>query len=497
MAKDNFTENPADADWFDSILTPPDAGQEIGPDEAAVSSAGLTDISDLELERIMQEAMSDDWIEDPAQEEAVPEIVLDQEYSDSFEDASSVTSAEEEAEDMPAEPEESEDDSDPNTPIRKVRPRRKNGYGLFAIPHLLSMVVWFALVVVIGSSLGNLLWVCASDVLAFGRGNQKVTITITESDDLDAIANKLYNAELIKYPQLFKLYAQLANVEEDGSISVGTFTLSTSYDYHALVNGMSASSSNRETVKIMIPEGYSCAQIFALLEEKGVCTAKEMEEYASQSQFASYAFLEGVERGSKYCLEGFLFPDTYQFYINDSPKNIYHKMLSRFGDQVDEELQAYLVTLNQQLSDQMRKHGYDQSYIDSHQMTLRDVIIVASMIEKESAHTGENYNISSVIYNRLSNPEYPYLNIDATLVYALGGKSDLTAADKEIESPFNTYKYPGLTPTPISNPGLSSIMAALGPAETTYYYYALNPSTNEHHFSETYQQHQDFLNSLK
>jgi UPF0755 protein len=79
----------------------------------------------------------------------------------------------------------------------------------------------------------------------------------------------------------------------------------------------------------------------------------------------------------------------------------------------------------------------------------------------------------------------------------LGGKNDLTAEDLKFDSPYNTYLYSGLPPTPISNPGISAIYAALSPAETKYYYYALNPKTNEHHFSETYKEHQKFLESLK
>ena len=501
MANDKFTEQPEESEWFDGLLTAPDAGQEIGPDEHAVSSAGLTDISDLELEKIMQEALSDEWLEDAVQQEAVQEPILDviqdQEYSDSAVDPIDEMQAVAPVEPEEPSEEEEEEDEDPNAPVRKVRPKRKKGYGLFAIPHLLSMVIWLALVVVIGTSMGRLLWVCASDVLAFGRGDAEVNITITESDDLDSIANKLYNAELIRYPQLFKFYAELTNAMEDGSIGVGKFKLYMSYDYHALVNGLSPHVAKKEEIEVMIPEGYTCAQIFALLEEKGICTVKELEEYACTSKFESYEFLDGVERGTKYCLEGFLFPDTYKFYINDNPRNIYHKMLSRFEDQFNAKLQEHITTLNQRLSEMMRRQGYKQEYIDAHQMTLRDVVIVASMIEKESAHSGENYNISSVIYNRLASPEYPYLNIDATLVYALGGKSDLTAADKELDSPYNTYKYPGLTPTPISNPGLSSILAALSPADTKFYFYALNPSINEHHFSETYQQHQEFLESLR
>ena len=127
---------------------------------------------------------------------------------------------------------------------------------------------------------------------------------------------------------------------------------------------------------------------------------------------------------------------------------------------------------------------------------MYEIMIVASMIEKESAGSSENYDISSVMYNRLNNASsFPYLNIDATIVYAQGGNSDYI--DKDLDSPYNTYKYKGLPPTPICNPSLLSIQAALSPTNTNYYYYALDPSTGLHHFSKTYAEHQAFLDSLK
>ena len=123
------------------------------------------------------------------------------------------------------------------------------------------------------------------------------------------------------------------------------------------------------------------------------------------------------------------------------------------------------------------------------------IVTVASMIEKETASAKESSTIASVIYNRLCDPaNYPYLNIDATIVYALGGiDGALTYEDTQIDSPYNTYNRTGLPAGPISNPGLSSISAALNPADTSYYYYALDDSTGLHHFSESYDEHQAFL----
>lgn len=373
--------------------------------------------------------------------------------------------------------------------IKKGRPRRKKGEGLFGIPNILVTGVWVALVLLISITLGRMVWVCASEILAFGREDKSVTITVYETDTIDDITKKLARAELIHYPGLFKLYAQFA--VDEGDIHPGMWDLNTKYDYHALVKMMSPSSS-RSTVKVMIPEGYTCRQIFALLEENKVCTVQDISSYSAYGELNDYWFLDGVTRGDKYCLEGFLFPDTYEFYQNDTPKNVLTKMLNNFDNRFDEEMRGKIQTLNAHLTDLMRRDGKTQDYIDSHLFTVRDVVNVASMIEKETSSAQEGYTIASVIYNRLfcwqGNP--PYLNIDATIVYALDGKTDLTAEDLRVVSPYNTYTNTGLTPGPISNPGLSSLRAALEPADTNYYYYVLDPAAGSHIFATTQAEHE-------
>ena len=379
---------------------------------------------------------------------------------------------------------------------RKRRPRKRRADNFFGASHILSTFVWLMIVVLVGVSLGNLVWVCASDVLAFGRPDQEVTVTISETDTIDQIADKLEDAGVVKYASLFKLYADITDARSD--IVAGTFTLNTLYDYHALVDSLSSLPYDQSIVEVVIPEGYSCAQIFSLLEEKEVCTVEELENWAADGELADYWFLEGVERGHKYSLEGFLFPDTYEFYTGDDPQRVLEKLLDNFDYRFTDEMRDSIDSLNERLSGWMSDNGYDQDYIDEHQLSLFELVTVASLIEKESANTVESYTISSVIYNRLTNQaEYPYLNIDAAILYALGEhKEELSQADLEIDSPYNTYLYEGLTPGPICNPGLYSLNAALDPDSTNYHYYAMDPSTGAHHFSETLDEHYAFLDSL-
>ena len=450
--------------------------------------------------------------EEPEEEEPreLPETpFLDDEYKDTFGQTGEIldavfadmsTAAEKPAKKQPAPKPVFE------KPAPKGRPRMKKGYGLFGIPHIISTVVWLAIILAIGVSLGRLVWVCATDVLAFGRESKECVVTISENDNMDTIAGKLKTAGLIRYPELFKLYADLTDAQED--ISAGTFTLNTKYDYMALVNYMSAHASVREEVEILIPEGYSCAQIFALLEEKKVCSAEDLKAYATDGELGEYWFLEDVQRGTPYCLEGYLFPDTYKFYTNDKPGRVLTKFLDNFEYRFTDIMKEKLDVLNERMGKVMSNLGYPKDYVEAHKFTMRDIVIIASMIEKEKANNAESYDVSSVIYNRLTNAKsYPYLNIDATIIYALDGNIDpetgktkpLTSEDLKLDSPYNTYTQKGMIPGPIANPGRNSLDAALDPNTTNYYYYVFNPRTGVHLFAKNAQEHQknvDYVRSL-
>ncbi|MBO7252984.1 MAG: endolytic transglycosylase MltG [Oscillospiraceae bacterium] len=446
---------------------------EITPEEPSNGPSFMERIPDVEdTESVLTEESSED-IDIPILPNHEPEAEAEAVPSQTEENAD--TGVETYTDPVPAP---KDDKKYAERPTIKGRPKRKKGEGFLGIPNILVTFVWLALILAIGVTLGRMLWVCAADVLAFGRDDKQVTITVYEADTMDDITNKLYEAGLIRYRSLFNLYADISDAFED--IKPGIYDLNTRYDYHALVNFMSPSST-REVVELTIPEGYTCRQIFALLEEHRVCTAVDIAAYAANGELSDYWFLEGVERGSEYCLEGYLFPDTYQFYKNSSPREALEKMLNNFGNRFTEEMLARLGVLNENVT--------DGTY------TIRQIVIVASLIEKESAAAAESATIASVIYNRLFNWEYPaLLNIDAAIVYAQGGNSD--TIDTSLDSPYNTYRYTGLTPTPISNPGLSSLNAALNPENTNYYFYVLNPATGMHQFSKTQAEHDAWIDEF-
>ena len=281
---------------------------------------------------------------------------------------------------------------------------------------------------------------------------------------------------LIEYKMVFKLFCSLTHTsgkagEEGAKITPGTYELNTDMDYRALISSMGSSSANRMTTTVTIPEGMTEAQIFSLLEEKGVSTVEQLEEAAANYDF-KFSFLKGVvPLGDPKRLEGYLFPDTYEFYMGEEPVSVLNKMILRF-DEI--------------FTDEMRQE------VQNDGRTIQDVVTVASMIEKETDGS-DQAKIASVIYNRLNNPTSEtagYLNIDATILYATGG----TEVDLNADTPYNTRTHKGLTPTAIASPGVDALKAAVYPDSTRYYFYALGDD-GKHHFFATYREQQNFIAS--
>ena len=333
-------------------------------------------------------------------------------------------------------------------------------------------VVYYLVILVISAILAGVAWLMCNDLLALNKEEHSAEIVVEEGDKLGKIASELKKADLIDFKGLFLLYGAVSDTE----VVPGNYTLNTEMDYNALLTAMSKRSGSRTTVNVTIPEGYSMKQIFKLLEEKNVNTVADLTKAAASTDF-EYDFLAEKELGDASRLEGYLFPDTYQFYCGGDPEDVLNKMLKNFDTKMDEQLMAA---------------------VKSSPYTLDEIITIASLIEKETDGNDDG-KISSVIRNRLksSGETAGYLQIDAALLYAMPEhKEVLTDADKEIDSPYNLYKHKGLPPTPIANPGMSSIRAALYPDNTNYYFYALG-NDGVHHFFKTYREHVNFLNSLK
>ena len=345
----------------------------------------------------------------------------------------------------------------------------------------LGGMMYFVFIICLGVVLACLAWMACSDMLALNKSEFTATVSlpmsIFESEtvakydedgkpdgtqritraDMDYVADSLKDAGLIEYKWLFTAFCKLSHA--DTKVSPGEYELRSTFDYRALIQHMTPRSSGALTVKVTFPEGFSMRQMFLLLEEKGVSDYDELMDAAASYKF-NYAFLEDLEEGDSSRLEGFLFPDTYEFYVNMQASSTINKFLENFYYHYDEDLQRLL-----------EGSGYD----------IHEIITIASMIEKEAANDEERALIASVIYNRM-NTGMP-LGIDATILYAHPEHEGAPTAEMLNEdSPYNTRDRLGLPPTPICNPGLESIKAALKPASTSYYYYALDTESGTHRF---------------
>ena len=345
----------------------------------------------------------------------------------------------------------------------------------------LGGIMYFVFILCVSVVLACLTWMAASDMLALNKSPYTTTVTLPMSifssetvdtfdedgvktgtkrvthADMEYVAQTLKEAGLIEYKWLFEMFARFSHA--DTKIKPGEYELQSTFDYRALVQNMRPGSGSAVTVSVTFPEGYSMRQIFLLLEEKGVANYDDLMNAAATYKF-NYDFLDDQESEEATRLEGFLFPDTYEFYVGMQPSSAINKFLENFHYRMTAELLA-----------RMEERGQN----------IHEVITIASMIEKEAANDNERAAIASVIYNRLR-AGMP-LGIDATTLYRYPDHEGApTAAMLEEDTPYNTRLYTGLTPTPICSPGLTSIRAALYPESTNFYYYALDTSTGLHKF---------------
>lgn len=336
--------------------------------------------------------------------------------------------------------------------------------------------LYILFILVVSAILAEVGWLLGSDLCGFNKEPVTTTIQVVSEDSIKTIAKKLEDAGLIKYKWFFRFYAGLTDAKED--IGIGTYELNTDMDYNAMINGMRNSSGNMnaDTVKVTIPEGYTVEQTIRLLAKNGVNTEENLMEAAKTAKF-NYNFIDNNTQDISR-LEGFLFPDTYDFYVNEKAANALNRMIQNFDRKMDDDRLELVET-----------SGH----------SLKEIITIASLIEKETDGTDQT-KIASVIYNRLNGPgdkggTYGMLQVDASLLYALpNDHHTITKADMQLDSKYNLYKYAGLPPTAIANPGIASIDAALNPEKTDYYYYALGKD-KKHRFFTSYNEHLNFVNS--
>jgi UPF0755 protein len=333
--------------------------------------------------------------------------------------------------------------------LSRLRRKRRSNAGTTVLGVLLVLAVLGAIYVIYSAA------VRGDDVPA-NEGTIKVDVV--KGDTLSDVADKLEAAGVIKSAFVFKLQARYEGYGTQ--IQTGRYTFQQGQDtdviFHKLAAGKAA-----PTIVVTIPEGLTLEETAKSVAKDSGVSAAQFEQAARKTDYA-YAFLEhpGIKT-----TEGYLFPAKYDFEKGVTAPQI-----------VDRLLGQYLIeTQSLDVADAKDRLG----------LTERQLVIVASLIEKEAASPEEKPLVASVIYNRLDRG-MP-LQIDATIQYALKRpKVNLSLRDLKVNSPYNTYENKGLPPGPICSPSRDSLEAELNPEQTNYLYYVLKANGQSHYFTANY-----------
>ncbi len=356
---------------------------------------------------------------------------------------------------------------DTRATIKKIRP-----WSIYLLSSLLVIVIFACAISITLSSL-------------FGAVNvwdkTPVLFTISSGASMSTVANKLEDENLINSSFGIKLLADFTSVSS--KIQSGEYVLDRSMSAQQILDIITRPTASARVVTVTLVEGTTVEDFADMLVAGGIISSKEsfLSDCRNARNFSDYYFVpELYNMGNlKYLLEGYLFPDTYEFYVNSSNETVIKKLLSRTN-----------TIYTAEYTERANKLG----------LTMHQVLTLASIIEKEGR--GEDFaKISAVFHNRIK--KGMRLESDVTVQYALGVKRlVLTSQELQVDSPYNTYKVTGIPAGPICNPSKNAIVAALYPNEDIlsqgYLYFTLtDPYTGEVAYSKTYEEHVKIKNQYQ
>lgn len=301
---------------------------------------------------------------------------------------------------------------------------------------------------------------CINDILAINSDTTQIRVVITDNMDVDDVINMLGKKKLINSTGFCKIAARFLKYDKKNDKTLreypaGEYNLSSSMGLEGMLNEILAAGSADSTVKLTFPEGYTVSQIAAKLSSNGVCSTAEFYVALNDEELLkNYDFLTDIkDKNLRYkLLEGYLYPDTYEFYIDETPRSVVKRFLDNFQSKWDDIF-----------AEKAKKSNY----------SIDEILTVASIIEREAKNAEQMPAIASVIYNRLGSSSFPYINCDSTGKYISAYEEELTAKGTYTTylKAYDTYQKTGLPVGPICNPGKQAILAALSPDSTNYYYF--------------------------
>ena len=351
----------------------------------------------------------------------------------------------------------------------------EGGGGGSAVMSLIKAILYIIIVVAVSGLLSYYIIVFVNDMYAFVKSPEEVEVTIPEYATVEEIADVLGDAGVVKYPDLLVLYAKLKKIDKTYEFIAGDYTVNGMMNYDELFYAF-VEQKSYEVVRITIPEGYTVDEIITLFTENGIGSREGFVDVINNYEF-DFDFVRALDEadltGRTYRLEGYLYPDTYEFYKSSSEVTVIYKLLNRFN-----------VIFSADFYEKAEEIGY----------SVDEIMTLASMIEKEARYSQDYEMVSSVFHNRLNSDNFPRLESDATIMYAIQvrdgeRKSALTGEDLAYDTPYNSYLYDGLPPGPIANPGYEAITCALWPASSKYYYFVSDNYGNTY-FSRTNAEHE-------
>ena len=314
------------------------------------------------------------------------------------------------------------------------------------------------------------------EYLGVGKKDVSITLNIPKGSGSAEITELLYDNGLIDNKTLFKLSIKIKKA--GGNLKPGDITLSPSMGYDAIIEELCETRQSYEQVTITFKEGISLYDAANLLEENGVCSADEFLYQFNSENFGYDYESEVVTSAEKfYKFEGFFFPDTYSFYVDDSAYNVTKNMRAQFEKVMNDN------------------NLYEK--IEKSDFTIEEVIILASIVQAEAATEEDMQNVASVFINRLNNSsEFPKLQSDATDNYynnVIVPQSGDSISLAMFQDAYDTYVKDGLPSGAVGNPGLDAILAVVDAPETDYLYFCSNLETKECFFAETLSEHEENL----
>ena len=300
-----------------------------------------------------------------------------------------------------------------------------------------------------------------NDIFSLVTEYREITVVIPENATDKEVAKILKENGIIEYDWVYTMYMGYRGDGDEKTVYLpGEHTLSTDMNYSQIIYRLTHGENVREIKRVTIPEGYTVNQIRDLLVSEGIGERRDYVEainnYPYKWDFVKQLTELGYSQHRTYRLEGYLFPDTYDFYTDEDEVYVINKMLGAFNDKFWKDFVK------------VDKNGfsYQNQFIEEYGLTFDDAITLASIIQAEGGTARDFYYVSYVFHNRIKHKtDFPKLESDATIQYVLPERVSSSELDTSLDTPYNTYLYDGLTPGAISNPGLEALSAVLFPEQ--------------------------------